>query len=148
MERIVKPRWKIYEGFFIRSQGETSVFLRALLVWCAILGLAAVNGAFRDLLVAPRMGDTSSRALSTVVLCILILLVARSSMGWIGPVGPRQAIAVGIFWTVLTLVFEFGSGWYAGRRWSEMLADYNLLRGRLWVFVPVVTLLAPLWARR
>jgi hypothetical protein len=27
-----------------------------------------------------------------------------------------------------------------------LLADYNVLRGRIWVLVPVVTLLAPLWA--
>jgi|GEM_PF-5194759 len=27
--------------------------------------------------------------------------------------------------------------------WSDMLADYNVLKGRVWIFVPLITLLAP-----
>jgi hypothetical protein len=124
------------------------VFLRAVTAWLGILGLAALNGALRDLAVAPRLGDTVARALSTVILCALILLVARYTIEWIGPDGAPRALAVGALWVALTLAFEFGSGWYAGKPWSVMLEDYNVFRGRLWVFVPFVTFFAPLWARR
>jgi hypothetical protein len=82
-----------------------------------------------------------------VILCSLILLVARYTMGWIAPESPRRALAVGGLWTALTLVFEFGSGAYAGRSWPVMLEDYDVLRGRLWALVPCITFLAPLWAR-
>ena len=125
-----------------------TVFLRAIIVWFGILGLAAVNGALRDLVAAPRLGDTVARALSTVILCALILLVTRSTIRWIGPRSAREALAIGALWFGLTLVFEFGSGLYAGKTWSVMLEDYDVLRGRLWVLVPVVTFLAPLCARR
>ena len=124
------------------------MLLRAIVVWLGILGLAAVNGALRDLVVAPRVGDTVARALSTVILCALILLVARSTIRWIGPRTARAALGIGGLWFVLTLVFEFGSGLYAGRTWAVMLEDYDVLRGRLWVLVPVVTFLAPVWAHR
>jgi hypothetical protein len=29
-----------------------------------------------------------------------------------------------------------------------LLADYDVLRGRIWVLVPIVTFIAPLWAAR
>jgi hypothetical protein len=122
--------------------------LRAVVVWMGILGLAACNGALRDLVVAPRLGDTVARALSTVILCALILLVAHSTIRWIGPRNPGEALAIGALWLVLTLAFEFGSGLYVGKTWSVMLEDYNVLRGRIWVLVPILTFLAPLWAVR
>lgn len=34
---------------------------------------------------------------------------------------------------MLTVAFEFGFGHYvAGHSWDKLLADYNLLRGRVW----------------
>jgi hypothetical protein len=49
----------------------------------------------------------------------------------------------------MTLGFEFLAGHYLfGKPWPVLVADYNLLRGRVWLFVPLVTLLAPLWAWR
>ena len=32
--------------------------------------------------------------------------------------------------------------------WPELLADYDLSRGRIWIAVLVVTLLAPWWTAR
>jgi hypothetical protein len=125
-----------------------TVFVRALVVWVGILGLAAVNGALRDLVVAPRLGDTMARALSTVILCVLILLVARNTIRWTDPRTARDALTIGTLWLALTLIFEFGSGLSAGKTWALMLEDYDVLRGRLWVVVPIVTFIAPLWAGR
>jgi hypothetical protein len=124
------------------------MFLRALVIWFAILALASLNGAVRDLIVAPRIGDTVARALSTVILCALVVLVTWLSIRWIGPLNPRQALGVGLFWLVLTLLFEFGAGRLSGMPWPTLLADYNVLQGRIWVLVPVVTFFAPLWVGR
>jgi hypothetical protein len=56
---------------------------------------------------------------------------------------------VGILWAVLTVAFEFLAGHYAfGHPWPELLADYDLLRGRVWLLVLVTTLVAPRWAWR
>jgi hypothetical protein len=124
------------------------VLLRAVVVWLAILVLASLNGALRDLVVAPRIGDTAARAISTVILCGLILLVTWYTIRWIGPRSPRQALGVGAFWLVLTLCFEFGAGRLAGKPWSVILADYDVMRGRIWVLVPLVTFIAPWWVGR
>jgi succinate dehydrogenase/fumarate reductase cytochrome b subunit len=45
---------------------------------------------------------------------------------------------------LLTLLFEFSFGRYQGQSWNAMLAEYNLLKGKLWALVPLWILLAPL----
>jgi hypothetical protein len=65
------------------------MLFRAVVVWFGILALASLDGAIRDLIVAPRIGDTIARAVSTVILCGLILLVTRYTIRWIGPQSPR-----------------------------------------------------------
>jgi hypothetical protein len=124
------------------------VLFRAVAIWFAILVLASLNGALRDLVVAPRIGDTIARAISTLILCGLIALVTWYAIRWIGPHGSGEALVVGAVWVALTLCFEFGAGRYAGKSWSVILEDYNVLRGRIWVLVPLVTFLAPSWAAR
>ena len=124
------------------------MLVRASVIWLAILVLASLNGAVRDLVVAPHIGDTAARAISTAVLCALVLLVTWLSIRWIGPGSARQARVLGLYWLALTLVFEFGAGRLSGKPWPVVLADYNVLRGRIWVLVPIVTLLAPGWAGR
>lgn len=63
---------------------------------------------------------------------------------WIRPGTLRDAWGVGILWLVLTLAFEFLAGHYLfGDSWAKLLAEYNVLQGRLWVTVPLTTLFAP-----
>jgi hypothetical protein len=118
---------------------------RGAVIWLGILVLASLNGAVRDLLVAPRIGDTIARALSTVILCGLVLWVTWASIRWLGPRGPGEALALGLFWVALTLTFEVAAGRLSGKPWSVILADYHVLRGRIWILVPIVTLFAPRW---
>ena len=58
----------------------------------------------------------------------------------------RAALVVGLGWLLMTLAFEFGFGRLRGRSWAELLVDYDLRAGRIWVLVLVVTALAPLLA--
>jgi hypothetical protein len=59
--------------------------------------------------------------------------------------GPGEALALGLFWVALTLTFEVAAGRLSGKPWSVILADYDVLRGRIWILVPIVTLFAPRW---
>jgi len=122
---------------------------RALAVWCLLLVLAVLNGGVRDTWLSPRLGDPIGRAISTLLLCGLILLATRLTIGWIRPTSRGAAVEVGVLWVALTLAFEFGVGHYGfGKPWPELLADYDLRRGRIWIAVLVVTLLAPVWTIR
>jgi hypothetical protein len=123
--------------------------LRALAVWCLLLILAVLNGGVRDTWISPRLGDPLGRATSTLMLCGLIFLATWLTIGWIRPTSRDPALGVGALWVVLTLAFEFGAGHYGfGKAWPELLADYDLRRGRIWIAVLIVTLFAPLWAAR
>jgi hypothetical protein len=121
------------------------VIARALLVWCLLLVLAVLNGGVRDTWLSPVLGETAGRAISSVLLALLIILATWLTIRWIGPATAGQATTVGAFWVVLTLAFEFGAGHYGfGRSWAELLADYDLLRGRIWILVLLTTFVAPL----
>ncbi|CAN5892052.1 hypothetical protein BH24GEM1_BH24GEM1_13570 [soil metagenome] len=123
--------------------------LRALAVWFGILMLAVLNGGVRDTWLSPRLGDAVGRAISTLLLCGLIVLATWLTIRWIGPATRNEALRVGALWAALTLAFEFGVGHYGFRKpWPELLADYDLSRGRIWIAALVVTLFAPWWTAR
>ena len=117
---------------------------RAAAVWLAIMLLAILNGAARDILLLPRLGDLIARAASCVTLACVILLVARVSLPWIDPLSIGDAWTIGVMWLSMTLAFEFLAGHYLFRTpWPTLLADYNLLAGRLWIVVLAATLVGP-----
>ena len=117
---------------------------RAGAVWFGILLMAIFNGAFRDVVLTPRLGDLGARAVSCLTLASLIVLVTWTSLPWVRPVSTTDAWRIGSMWLAMTLIFEFGAGHYLfGTSWTALLADYNLLAGRLWILVLVATLTAP-----
>lgn len=123
------------------------MILRSILIWVVVLLMAVLNGVVREGLIRPQVGEQIGRIISTVMLCAVICLVTWFSITWIKPGTTQQALFTGILWVVLTLAFEFLAGHYLFHKpWSELLADYNLLQGRIWVLVLITNLLAPLWA--
>jgi hypothetical protein len=125
------------------------MLLRATLIWLGILVLASLNGAVRDLVLAPQLGDPLARAASTLVLCGLILLVTWRSIRWIGPRCQRDALIVGLLWVLWTLGFEFLAGRYLfGKSWATLLDDYDLSRGRIWILALLTTFAAPVLLAR
>jgi hypothetical protein len=82
------------------------------------------------------------------MLCAGILIVTYFAVPWIQPGSLRGTIAIGLTWLALTLTFEFGFGRARGKPWAELLADYDVLEGRIWVLVLVTTAVAPYVAAR
>jgi hypothetical protein len=60
------------------------VYFRATAVWGLILLFAVVNGAARQGLLIPHLGETAGRALSTVLLSLLVLASTWFTSTWIG----------------------------------------------------------------
>jgi hypothetical protein len=125
------------------------VIWRALAVWFGILVLANLNGAARQVLLIPRLGETAGRAVSTLILSGGVVVLTWLTIRWIGPGSTGDGIRIGVLWLGLTLGFEFLVGHYVfGNPWSVLLADYDVSRGRIWIVVLVLTLVAPLWTAR
>lgn len=121
--------------------------IRTVLVWFALLVLAILNGGFREAVLLPRLGRGLAQAVSTMILSLLILALGWIAMPWIGPRALQDAWTVGVIWVGLTLAFELLGGHFLfGKPWPELLADYNLLAGRIWIMVLVVTLMTPILA--
>jgi hypothetical protein len=117
---------------------------RAALVWLGIAALATANGGFRESVLVPRMSETAARAISTLMLSALIVLVAAAALEWITPAPHRDAWRIGVLWVAMTIVFELVAGHYLFRiPWREITGDYNIFKGRIWILVLITTLFAP-----
>jgi hypothetical protein len=117
---------------------------RSLVVWVMMLVAASVNGAIREALLIPAIGDAAGRAISTVALCVLVLLLTWLTIRWIEPRSSRDAWIVGALWVALTLGFEFLAGHFLfGEPWGQLLEEYNVFRGRIWILVLVTITIAP-----
>lgn len=120
------------------------MLVRALLTWSGLLMLAVLNGGFRESVLVPRLGRALAQGLSTIMLSLFILALGWVATPWIGPRTLQDAWTIGGTWVGLTLAFEFLGGHFIfGKPWQTLLADYNLLAGRIWVMVLVVTLMTP-----
>ena len=123
------------------------MLMRTVEIWFGLLVLAVLNGGFREAMLVPRLGRGVGQAVSTVMLSTLILGLGWVTLPWIAPATLQDAWTVGIAWVVLTLAFEFLGGHFIfGKPWPELFADYNLLAGRIWVMVLIVTLMTPVIA--
>jgi hypothetical protein len=125
------------------------MLVKAFIIWLALVVLAVVNGGVRTALILPQTGEAVAHVISTVLLGGIIFLVAWLSVRWMGPRTARDAFRIGVLWLTLTVAFEFLAGHYLfGTPWATLLADYDLIHGRIWPLVLVANLLAPLWAYR
>ncbi|HXF48456.1 MAG TPA: hypothetical protein VNL73_03390 [Verrucomicrobiae bacterium] len=125
------------------------MLLRAFAIWLILVPLAILNGTVRNYLLVPLVGNGAAHIISSVTLSILIFAVAWFFIGWIHPASAQQALGLGFFWLVLTVLFEFGAGHYLFKNpWEKLLADYDVFKGRVWILVLLATLFAPYAAAR
>lgn len=58
---------------------------KAILLWFVLMVLAIGNGTIRVKFIIPYTGITAGLAISTLMLCTLILLTTWLSIRWMGP---------------------------------------------------------------
>ena len=122
---------------------------KPVIIWFALMVAAILNGTLRVKYIVPATGEGAGHVISTVLLCGLILFITWLTVKWIDPASASHARAIGALWLLMTLIFEFGVGYFIGHHtWPEMLADYKVWRGRVWVLVLITTFLAPWWMAR
>jgi hypothetical protein len=114
-----------------------------LLVWLLLAVVAIGNGIVRQATYGKLLPELSAHQLST-----LTALLAAWAVVWLAnrrwPIASAaHAWKIGAAWLLMTVLFEFGFGHYvAGHSWERLLADYNLLEGRVWLlFLAWITVL-------
>ena len=117
-----------------------------LAAWMAMLFASIANGAARDFLYGPELSESAAHQLSTIIGMILIGGIIRFYLHLSPLRSQRQAIELGLFWMTLTIAFEFLFFHYVGGHpWPALLANYNLLAGRIWPLLLIWIAVAP-WA--
>jgi hypothetical protein len=116
---------------------------RALATWALLLIIAIANGWFRESVLLRPLGATWGHAVSSLTLCAGIFIATLATIRWIAPRGLSDASMIGAAWALLTVAFEFGFGRMRGRSWAELLADYDVASGRIWILVLIVIAVAP-----
>jgi len=123
--------------------------IKAIAAWALILPLAILNGAFREAVLLPSLGNPWAQALSGLLLSACIIAVAVAFVPRLVRRGSMQPWQMGVLWLALTLVFEFGFGRLVlDRSWPELLGAYTFADGNLWPLVLLVTAAAPPLAAR
>jgi len=115
-----------------------------LLAWFLMLLASVANGAIRDFTYGKRVDELTAHQLSTVSSVLLLGIVIWGFVRLYPPASGRQAISIGLLWLALTVAFEFLFFHYVGgHSWAELLGNYNVLKGRVWVVVLAWVAIAP-----
>lgn len=134
----------------VASNGQESmktrrVYALALAVWLLFLLSAMGLGVMRQTVVEPVLGQQAAHVIGTVSLAALMLGIMALFVRHIGPGGTQRHLwIIGLSWLVLTVGFELLLFHFvAGVPWKVLLAEYNVLQGRVWLLVPATALLGP-----
>ena len=107
-----------------------------VLAWLPMVPIAIANGATRELGYGKHLGELQAHQVSSLTALLLLGIYTWLVIRLWTPASASQAVGVGALWSCLTVTFEFGFGHYvAGHPWGRLLADYNILAGRLGILV-------------
>ncbi len=122
----------------------TTVWLKAMALWSAILVLAILNGILREMVLISAFGSFAAFIVGGVILSFCVFLVAYAAVPWYGPLAIRHWLIVGLFWLLLTLTFEFSFGLFVqNKTWAELFDAYAFRGGNIWPIVLVATFISP-----
>ena len=119
--------------------------LRAVGLWLVLMGAETLLGLWRVKVLASRVGDEFARDVGVFTGSLIILLFTFAFIDWIPARDAKTLLAVGATWTALTIGYEVALGRFAfGHSWSEVAADFDLVRGRLLPLGLLFLLFSPL----
>jgi hypothetical protein len=116
---------------------------RALIVWFTMIPVAVANGALRQFVYGPLIGEPMVHQISCFT-----AIAAFGALIWIANrrwafSSSSQAFDIGLLWAALTVAFEAGLGLTSGMHWRDIVADYALWNGHLWGLVVAFLVVAP-----
>jgi len=121
-----------------------SLALRAVLAWLILFVVMFANGAARVVVLQPRLGEDRARQVASLTGVVLVLLVSWLFVRASPRAAPGQLAWIGLGWLGATLAFEFLFGHFvSGLSWGDLLAYYDVLRGRLWSLIVISVGLGP-----
>lgn len=118
--------------------------LKYILAWFPMILIAIINGFFREKFLANYFNNLQAHQLSSISMIMLLGIYIWILFKVFFPISASQSIFIGLIWLLFTIIFEFLFGYYAmGNSWNKLLSDYNILKGKVWVFVLIWIAIAP-----
>ena len=113
--------------------------------WFLFMILAIINAILRNGVYKPIIGDLRAHQLSTIIFIAIILIVTYLVFRFSKiELTTQQTFIIGTIWLLATICFEFIAGHFAfGNSWDKLLADYNILKGRIWSLVLIAIFFSP-----
>jgi hypothetical protein len=94
---------------------------KSLLIWLAIIPLAILNGGLREILINPLIGEKYAQLLSGILLCLIIFVLCWFCIPRIGKGTAKTYWIIGLWWIILTVLFETGFGLLIGDTFAELV---------------------------
>ena len=117
---------------------------KSILIWLCIIPLAILNGALREGIINPLIGEIKAGHVSVIILCFLIFIVSFIFIPKLGKGTNKTYLLIGILWVFLTIVFETTLGLLMGISINELIQAYNITTGNSWIVVVIFTGIVPL----
>jgi hypothetical protein len=106
--------------------------------------IAIANGALRENWYGKHVSELHTHQVSTVTGVLLFGIYIWALIHIWRPVSEDQAITIGLVWLGMTVAFELLFGHYVAKRsWNQLLHDYNLFAGRVWLLILAWFTIAP-----
>jgi hypothetical protein len=122
----------------------TVLLLKSAAIWISFIPIAIINGLLREKYLVPFFSMSLALPLSGISCALLFFILAYFSLPWLNPLTLYQSLLIGLFWLVMTVLFEFLFGRIVAHKpWEELMQAYNLSSGNLWILVLIVIAAAP-----
>jgi len=116
---------------------------KSLLIWLTIIPCAILNGAFREVVINPLIGERYGLPLSGVLLCMILFVVCWFGIPRIGRGMAKTYWIIGLLWVILTILFETCFGLLTGDSFMDLIRAYDVTTGNLWLLVILFTGIVP-----
>ncbi|GAB6056447.1 hypothetical protein JCM15415_17630 [Methanobacterium movens] len=122
------------------------IYLQALGWWVVLIIMALLTATLNNRIIFPKVKNELrahqiTSLISIVLFLILIYVFFRFTTA---PYTPGDVVNIGFIWMILTLGVEFLFAVFVAKQpLSRSLQNYNITRGRLWIWVLVSLLMGP-----
>lgn len=122
-------------------------FVYSLIMWIVLGLLAFANGSLREFGIKKFVAEPWAHHISVVTGIIIIFLATLIFFNIFKSLfSLKDAIIIGLCWIILTVAFEFLFGHYVtGHTWEELVQQYDILSGNLWLVALIAIGVSP-WA--
>jgi hypothetical protein len=122
-----------------------AMWFYSLGVWIIFVIAGMANDNFKEKFLDHWLGEYRAHVINTIAIISVVFLGTFLFINNIGTgYSSTELLLIGLFWVGLSVFFELIFFHYVmNESWSDLLADYNILKRRLWGFVLLALLIAP-----